>query len=392
MNSSQQFSSFRHALPWIVFTTMAFFINNVCRMTFNPLLLPIEQEFGIDHTAATTLLLILSTGAGISLFFNGFVSSVIPHRRVIPLSNGCLGIALWWLSLAQDLATLQVGFLVFGLSTGLYLASGLATLGSLADTKFWGKTIAVHELAPNLAFIVAPLLAEATLMFTDWRGTSRILGTAALCMSAAFLLFGKGGNFKGSAPVMRNLKTVMYRSETWMFALLLIVAVALEFGPYSVMPLFLVTEKGMDQTVANSLLSASRLSTPALAIAGGWLCDKVGDKPVLKFTLVANCAALAGLAFTEGWLLGGFIFLQAVFPALMFPAIFKLLAEQFPATEQTLVLNLTMPLVSFFAGCTPAMLGFFGDLGNFGTGFLILAVASILCLPVLKRYGTPQSA
>ena len=80
----------------------------------------------------------------------------------------------------------------------------MATLSSLVFPKDWGKAVAIHELAPNTGFILIPLLAQAGLMFTDWRGVFAIMGVLMICTAGAFLLWGRGGNTRTDAPSFKG--------------------------------------------------------------------------------------------------------------------------------------------------------------------------------------------
>lgn len=383
---------FKKALPWLIVISVMFFLVNLCRMLLSPLLVPIELDLHLSHTQATGLLMFTSFGAGTSLFCNGFISSRIPHRQVIPISAGGYGIALLLLSSAGSLLQIRLGYLLCGLAGGLYFPSGMATLATLTHRDNWGKAVAVHEMAPNLAFICAPLLAEATLHFTDWRGSMRVMACMTIAGAILFMRFGKGGHACGEPPNMQTLPRLARRKETWMFMVLIGVGIALEFGPYSVLPLFLINERSMSRTDANTLLAYSRLVTPLLALAGGWLCKWVGDRVLLLCGFTASTVLLFSIGSVSGPLLIMVIFMQANLPAVMFPAIFKLFADSFPAREQSLVLSMTLPVVVFLTvGGVPTLLGFCGDRGGFGIGFALIGFLCLLCLPIIRRLGKPTA-
>lgn len=388
-HSSSEFAEppFSKALPWVLLVAMMFFLNQTSRMLLAPLLVPLEREFNLSLATAGSLLLFTSAGNAFSIFCSGFLSSRLQHRYVIPLAIGCYGLALLFLSGAQSLTHLRIGFTVCGMAGGLYFPSGMAALGSLVDRRHWGKAIAVHELAPNLAFIVAPLVAEFALQHADWRTAMQGMASVALCGAAVFLAIGKGGRFHGEPPGRHTVPALLRRRDTWLFVTLIGVAVAVEWAPYSIMGLFLVNGEGMDRTQANSLMALTRLSAPVLALVGGWLTDKFGERSTLLGTFWGSVLCLAGMAVCHGTALVVLLFVQAVLPPLMFPAVFKLFAAVFAAKERSLVLSMTMPPVSLLAaGGMPALIGYCGELGSFGAGFGILALLSLLCIPVILRF------
>jgi NNP family nitrate/nitrite transporter-like MFS transporter len=65
------------------------------------------------------------------------------------------------------------------------------------------------------------------------------------------------------------------------------------FGVYTMIPLYLVSEKGMERTWANTLLGLSRISALVMVLLSGWITDRLGAKQVLKAVFLANGLATA---------------------------------------------------------------------------------------------------
>ena len=163
--------TFRSQLGPLIFLTSIFFLTFVARIIPAPLLPSIEKDLGVTHAEAGSLFLFISLGYFITLLGSGFVSSRLMHRQTIVLSVTTLGLALGAVVLGQRLWSIRLGLFFVGMAAGLYLPSGLATLTSLVHTKHWGKAIAIHEWAPNLSFVAAPLISEALLLWFSWRST-----------------------------------------------------------------------------------------------------------------------------------------------------------------------------------------------------------------------------
>ncbi|SCY39756.1 MFS transporter [Desulfoluna spongiiphila] len=383
---------FRSTLPWIFIITAMYFLSFFARSILSPLLVPMESAFATSHAETAGLMLFLSLGFGSALALAGIVSSRIRHRNVLVMAIVTLGVSLLLLAKAPGLMTARLAFFIFGVGSGLYLPSGMATLASVADGRFWGRAIAIHELAPNIAFIIAPVAVEAALGVVDWRGILMAMGLACFLGSALFLKFGRGGDEYGTAPDTETLPLMIKRPAFWAIMVLIGLGVGLESGPYSLTPLFLVSEKGMTPSAANHLLSSSRLITPFMALAGGWLADRVRIPWILIGTITGSAASLTGMGFLDGTGLSVAIMVQASMPALMFPAVFKSVTEVFGVKEQSLVLSLTMPVAVFVAlGVIPTLLGWCGDRGHFGYGFAAVGAMTLFALgalPFLKKQAS----
>src|SRR4030042_1927653 len=130
----------------------------------------IEMELKIGHEEAGSLFFLISLGYCIMLLGSGFVSSRLTHRRTIVLSSMAVGGALLMVGLSSHPWGIRFGLLLLGMAAGLYIPSGMATITGLVSSRDWGKAIGIHELAPNLSFIVAPLIAETLLRVYSWQG------------------------------------------------------------------------------------------------------------------------------------------------------------------------------------------------------------------------------
>ena len=151
----------------LLFLAAIFFFNFLARIILSPLMPVIEADLKLDHGQAGVLFMVLAVGYFVALMASGYVSSRLQHNRTIVVSALAMGLALLGTSCSQDLGGVCMGMLMVGMTAGFYFPSGMATITSLFEPKHWGRAIGVHELAPNLAFISAPLLVgtAAALVF-----------------------------------------------------------------------------------------------------------------------------------------------------------------------------------------------------------------------------------
>jgi NNP family nitrate/nitrite transporter-like MFS transporter len=182
----------------LAFLTAIFYLNFVSRIILGPFLPVIEHELGLGHGGAGSLFLFIQIGYATGLLGSGLVSWRFTHRHTIVTSAVAVGIGMVGLSLAASLGTMRFWLVLGGAGAGLYLPAGVATITHLVNDAHWGKALAFHELAPNLAFITAPLLAEALFAAISWRGVLAVVGSArrVLC---PFGPWGKPAR-RGAAP------------------------------------------------------------------------------------------------------------------------------------------------------------------------------------------------
>lgn len=375
----------------LAFLTSIFLVTFVARIVPSPLLPVIEQDLGLVHTAAGGLFLAMAMGYAGGLFFSGFLSARLFHRRSVALAcTGC-GAAFFLIAASRNLAEVYGGMFLTGFFTGIYLPSGITMITSSFPPTSWGRALAVHELAPSLAFILTPFLAELLLNFFSWQGAVTSLGSLAAGLGLSFLIISPERGLKGEAPTLGHLRVLLGRRAFWIMAVFFSLATTASIGIFSMIPLYLVTEKGMERETANVLLGLSRLPVLPMAIVAGWLSDRFGPKRTIAAVILFNGLTTIMLGAAPGRWVGPVLFLQPLLTVCFFPAGFTILSRLVPAAMR----NLSVSLTVFFAyliggGLTPILLGVFGDAGMFSAAFFATGIITLACLPLVRRLDTSE--
>jgi MFS transporter, NNP family, nitrate/nitrite transporter len=381
----------------VVFLTLIFFLNFVARIIFSPLLPTIEQELHISHGQSGFFFFLSSTGYLAGLLGSGFLASRSTHRLVVVASSAGVGLALFAIASAAHLWTLQLGLVALGLAAGLYIPSAIVTITSVIDRRHWGKGIAVHELAPNLAFFIGPMMAELFLRSFTWRMGLMFLGAASLTISVAYHQFGRGGEFPGESPVSSSFGILARAPNFWLMLMLFGLGVSSTVGVYAMLPLYLVNERGMDQTWANTWVALSRSYGPVLGLLGGWASDRLGPKQTIVASLLFSGMATFFLGSASSSWLGFVVLIQPLLAVWFFPAAFAALAAITPPNARNLSVAFTVPFGFVIgAGAIPTFVGIMGDAGSFALGFVIVLCliysVGVLALPLrLPRQIKPEA-
>jgi len=356
----------------LLFLTSIFFLNFMARITPSPLMPQIEADLGLDHAAAGSFFLIISAGYFIGLLGSGFISSKITHRGTIIMSAMAVGIALLCISLSQDLWTIRLSFLFLGVAAGNYLPSGIAALTSLVEQQHWGKALAVHELAPNVSFVAAPFLAEALMGWFSWKGVMVLLGVSSILLGTTFACMGKGGRFYGEAPGIPAVKGLFREPAFWIMVVLFSLGVSSTLGIYTMLPLFLITERGMERGWANSLVGFSRISGIFMSMVAGVFNDRLGPKRTIFTVFVVTGILSILLGVLAGPWTAIFVFLQPLVAVCFFPPGFAALSSLVAPSARNIAVSFTTPLaIVGGGGLIPLMIGMSGDMGCFGTGIAV---------------------
>jgi NNP family nitrate/nitrite transporter-like MFS transporter len=364
---------FRQALVPILITTGVFFFNFLSRTLLAPFLPSIEEEFGISHALAGSLYFFTVIGLAITLALSGFVSKAIGHRRTIQLSAFGVGFALLSIAFAPNFVSLAFCLFLLGASSGMYIPSGLAAITHVSKKADWGKALSIHEIAPNLCFIFSPALVAMTAGYWGRSEVFVFIAVGALLMGVVFSFFGPRFQAVGESPRPSIVKLLVTRKVFWLYAGLFALGVGSSMTPYTMLPLFLVDEHGMDITSAGNLLSLSRFPGPFLAILTGFFIDRFGARTMMTSTLFITGLFTIFLGIGEGFILKAAVVLQPLATVCFFPAAFTSITEAFAPDIRNVAISLIIPTaLAFSMGIIPVLLGGLGDAGFFGVGFTLL--------------------
>ena len=387
-------AAFAEHLGPLYFLVVIFLLNFVSRIILSPLLPTIEKELAISHSEAGFFFFLTSGGYLVGLLSSGLLAARTQHRVAIVVSTAGVPTAMLTVAYAGDLGVMPCGLLAVGFAAGLYMPPAIATITSLVDRAHWGKAIAVHELAPNLAFFVSPFIAELFLRWASWRAALGILGALSVLASVCFARFGRGGDFPGQSPLSSAFGTLVRTPAFWLMIILFGLGVSSTVGVYAMLPLYLVTERAFEPSWANTILAFSRSHGPILGLLGGWASDKLGAGKTIVISLgfTGIMTLLLGLLSEAG--LSAAVLLQPLLAVWFFPAAFAAIAMITPANARNLAVSFSVPFGFLIGGgVIPTFIGAMGDAGSFATGFTITGIlisagallALLLRLPVDRK-------
>ncbi|MFN2437362.1 MAG: nitrate/nitrite transporter, partial [Desulfotignum sp.] len=349
----------------------------------------------LTRDQAGSFFLFSASGYCIALFFSGFVSARIRHRNTIVLSAVGTGIIFIFTGFSQTLSAMRLGIFLAGAGSGLYLSSGIAVLTATIARKNWGKALGVHELAPNLSFLLTPVICELLLLWMTWRQVLFVLGGVSILLGWSFSRFSSIQDFAGEAPRLKSFRPLAAIPSFWWMMLLFSLGVSGTLGVYSMLPLFLVNEHGMVQTQANTLVTLSRIATLPMPLVIGWIADRMGLKPVIAAVLMLNGVLVIGIGVFSGRLLQAVIFCQPVLAVCFFPPAFAALSNISSRQTRNVAVSFTIPAAFLMGGgVIPGLIGLLGEKGFFSAGFVVTGVLVLAgaALPWFLKFQPEEEA
>jgi NNP family nitrate/nitrite transporter-like MFS transporter len=371
-------------LPLFVFWCL-WFLNFSTRTIFSPILPLIEESLQISHGEAGGLFTSLSIGFSFSLFITGRFASEWGYKRMVVIGFICIGLVLFGLQWTESYMVFHILFFLLGLSSGTYLPSILPIITHTYEHRQWGKAIGLHESASSLSIFLIPILVPLGLRHFHWKSLLLILGIIPPLFFIPFWMVSVEA--KHERAYQRGLYADLIAKKTvWIMGLLWIFSAASSLGIYSILPLYLIKERGMDFGFANTLLGISRAAGVIVPLTMGFMSDRYGFQVILKWSIFATglstiCLALAStlpLIFVT-------LVLQALLSLAFFPVAFVAISKLTPISERSMTIGLIIAIgVIFGIGGGPFILGLVADHLSFKVGIFGLGVLTALSSQLVR--------
>ena len=356
----------------IIFLTLLFFLTFISRFIFAPLMPTIGPDLGITPSQAGSVFLLGSVGVFVAALASGFVSSRINHRGTLTLSTFGVGLALLACYFSTSVWGIRLVMIVLGMAAGLNLPSAVATITAMVSRQDWGKALAVQQMAPPLSLVLGPLLSVVLLIWFSWRTSLACLGGFSIFVGLAFVKYGKFGDFPGDAPSPSLIKIILSQRSFWIMVILFALGMGGQVGVYAMLPLYLVTERGLAAESANTLLGLSQISALFMTFFAGWVTDKIGEKRTIALFLLTSGAVTVLIGSLSGTWLKVAVFLQPALIVCFFPPAFAALSRIVQPYMRSLAAGMGPPTAFFLGGgLLPAALGYMGENYTFGLGIVL---------------------
>lgn len=353
---------------------IAVFFSMAGRVIFSPLMPYLQQELSMSLATVGTLFLFISFSFSVVMLFSGFLSSCIGHGNTIVAALGTIAVGLFISGMAGNVLILAVGMTCIGSGAGTYAPSGIAMINTRISPERRSTAFAFHEIGPNLAMLVSPLVVLLAVPLLGWRGVLFLI--AGLCGAAAILFysFGASGSGVGARPNLSTIGTILRLPDVYMGMLMFSASLAGWQGIYNILPAYLVEHSAWSAEHVNSLLTVSRVISISMLLLAGWIIRYFGNRTTIVGVLVFTAALTGILSVAQGRLLEIIVVLQPAFVAVMFPAQLSCLAEIGEARYQNVTIALIITVaMGVGAGLVPALLGLLGDYGLGWLGFVCLS-------------------
>ena len=360
------------------------FLNFSSRTVLSPLLPLIEEELAITHALAGSLFFYMSVGFTISVFMAGWISKYIGYKRSIIVSFLALVLALSSFIFAETYYSFAAVSFFVGLTSGIYFPCAIPLITSIFSRDNWGKAIGFHETAASASFLAIPILVVLALRFCHWKSCFIMLSGVCLLVIIFFWVFAPDPRPKKERR--SSYATILLRKDFWLVNIIWTINVMATYGIYSITPLFLVTERGLQLELANTIFGVSRIGGLFATILIGFALDRYSVRKILFIILLITGLSTIGVALAQVfWLLIGMLIIQATVSVAFFPSAIMAISKITRLEERSTFMGITVAIASIWGvGITPVGLGAVADAWSFQIGIFILGVLTTLSCVLMR--------
>ena len=361
-------------LPLLIFWGL-WYLNFSTRSIFSPILPLIEDTLSLSHGEAGGLFASLAIGYSLTLLVAGRFAAVWGYKRTVV--SGFIGIGLVFIGLqwAESYTAFHILFFFLGVATGTYLPSILPIITETYESKHWGKALGIHDSAASLSIFSIPVLVSISLYFLSWRILLLILGAASLLLPIYFWKVAIEPKRERS-PKKGLISDLFKNRAIWIIGFIWIFAAGSCLGVYSILPLYLIKERGIDFHFANTLFGISRVAGTFVSILTGFLIDRYGYRTMLILSLVTTGLSTIGLSLSSSLpMILVSLILQATLSLAFFPAGLAAISNLTTLSERSMAIGVAVSIgVIFGMGGAPFILGLVADHLSFRVGIFWLGI------------------
>lgn len=374
---------------------IAVFFSMASRTIFSPLMPMLQKELEFSLSTAGALFFLISVIYGVTMLFSGFLSARIGHGKTIVIALAAISLGLFLAAVSRGIVPLATGMLLLGAGAGTYPPSGLVMINTTISLEHRSTAFSLHEIGPNLALLVSPLIVLALEPWFGWRGVLIWLSAASFIGSMVFLRWGAPGSGMGAAPRFSTIGKILKLRTTILGMVIMSAALAGQQGVYAILPAYLVTGHGLSSQYVNILLSISRVTGIILLLRSGPVINRIGRRTTIFGVLFFSALCTALLGILRGIPLAAAVIAQPALLTVLFPAVLSSLSEIGEIRYQNITFAVIITIgVGGGVGVAPAILGVMGDLGIGWLGFILLAIymaAAMLFLRTTPVFGREQN-
>ena len=313
----------------------------------------------------------------------GVMQSRLGKRFMLNIGMGVTAFGLLIPYLFYSFEMVLIGFAMLGIGNTIVQVSANPLLVDVVPGNRTSSFLSFSQFVKAIGSMIgAPLAAILAARFGDWKLLFLVFGIVSI-LSVLWL-----GSVKIDEAKQTEVKATFASSFRLLgtgFVLMMVISifivVGIDVGFNSNSGQFLIKQFGIDQTTAESGRSVYFFGRMLGTFAGAILLTRVTSRKFFIWTSFLGILFLVALLLIQSPVLAwGFVFLIGLAVANIFPLVFSITVEKYPARSNEISGLMMMAICG--GAVIPLLIGWISDISNVAIGMSVLVVCMLYLFSV----------
>ena len=280
-----------------------YFAFGISWLAYAPMLKDLETQFGVTHATGAMLISLVSVSKAFVPLLAGLLAARLGLRRAVGLGAILASFAVL-VPFAPTFNSMLVLRFLFGMGGAIIVTLMGAVTMQLFRREELPMINGINNVAVNCGITLALFATVPASKILGWQNTLALFGglsgLLALCWWA---LAGKLETSQAHKP-KGEWMSVLKRRETWMIALAFTGPLSLYLSLNTWLPTYYQAAFNLDKAAASQTTGLFNLVGIPVALLGGWMTSKLGQRRPLIITagILMPIAALGMIQAEESWM------------------------------------------------------------------------------------------
>lgn len=253
------------------------FLSHFYQLCLPPLFLVLQQQFSVSFAELGIAVVLMAGTTAVLQTPLGFLVDRYGARRFLIGGTLIMSLSVSMMAFTTAYWQILVLSLTSGIGNSVFHPCDYAILTGSISRERMGRSLALHSLAGNAGFALAPPVIVALLSVMGWRNVLFVVGCLGLPVIAAVVWQSKiltDQLPKDTTVRGMTVRELLLDRTLFLFFLFFLLGAMASGGVMAWLITVLHEIKGLDLVIASAALTAYMAGNSIGVLLGGWVADK----------------------------------------------------------------------------------------------------------------------
>jgi MFS family permease len=253
------------------------FLSHFYQLCLPPLFLVLQQQFSVSFAELGIAVVLMAGTTAVLQTPLGFLVDRYGARRFLIGGTLIMSLSVSMMAFTTAYWQILVLSLISGIGNSVFHPCDYAILTGSISRERMGRSFALHSLAGNAGFALAPPVIVALLSIMGWRNVLFVVGCLGLPVIAAVVWQSKiltDQLPKDTTVRGMTVRELLLDRTLFLFFLFFLLGAMASGGVMAWLITVLHEIKGLDLVIASAALTAYMAGNSIGVLLGGWVADK----------------------------------------------------------------------------------------------------------------------